>query len=48
MASYLYDAVYQYARALNQTLKKKQAPTGRNIVGNLLNSAYESKLTPIL
>ena len=47
MAAYLYDAVYQYARALNLTLKKKQAPTGRNIVGNMLNTTYESKLTPI-
>lgn len=43
MTAYLYDAVYQYARALNLTLKKKQAPTGRNIVGNMLNTTYESK-----
>ena len=43
MAFYLYDAVYQYARALEKTLEKNELPTGRNIIGNMLNSTYESR-----
>ena len=43
VGAYLYDAVFQYARALNETLRKDEFPTGQNIIRNLLNSSYDSK-----
>lgn len=43
-AAYLYDAVYQYAIALNKTLARSELPTGRKIVQKMLNTSYESKL----
>ena len=42
-AYYLYDAVYQYAKALNKTLARGKNGTGRNVIRNLLNSTYESE-----
>ena len=42
-AGYLYDAVFQYAIALNKTLERNQPPTGRNIVNKLFNSSYHSR-----
>ena len=43
-AAYLYDAVYQYAKALDKTLGRNELPTGRNVVDKMLNTSYESKL----
>lgn len=43
VGAYLYDAVFQYARALNETLRKDESPEGQNIIRNLLNSSYDSK-----
>ncbi|KAL9957058.1 hypothetical protein ACROYT_G038645 [Oculina patagonica] len=43
-AAYLYDAVYQFAKALNKTLEINEPPTGRNVIEKMLNSSYESKL----
>ncbi|PFX31873.1 atrial natriuretic peptide receptor 1-like [Stylophora pistillata] len=45
-AYYLYDAVYQYAKALNKTLARGDDLTGKNIMRNLMNSTYKSKLGP--
>ena len=42
-ASFLYDAVYQYAVALNKTLARNEEPTGTNIISKLLNKEYNSK-----
>lgn len=43
VAAYLYDAIFQYAMALNNTLQRNQEPNGRNIISNMLNSSYTSK-----
>ena len=43
VAAYLYDAIFQYAMALNNTLQRNQEPNGRNIIANMLNSSYTSK-----
>lgn len=42
-AAFLYDAVYQYAIALNNTLTNNEEPNGRNIISKLLNKEYNSK-----
>ena len=42
--AYLYDAVYQYAIALNKTLAKKEPLTGKNIANKLHDIQYDSKL----
>ena len=42
-AAFLYDAVYQYAVALNKTLARNEEPTGTNIISKLLNKEYNSK-----
>ena len=42
-AAFLYDAVYQYAIALNKTLASNETPDGRNIISKLLNKEYNSK-----
>ena len=42
-AAFLYDAVYQYAIALNSTLASNEEPNGRNIISKLLNKEYNSK-----
>ena len=47
-AAFLYDAVYQYAIALNKTLADSEEPNGGNIISKLLNNEYNSELTPFL
>ena len=42
--AYLYDAVYQYAIALNKTLAEKEPLTGKNIANKLHDIQYDSKL----
>lgn len=43
--AYLYDAVYVYARALNDTLKNKQNVTdGRVIFSYIKNRYYKSNI----
>ena len=42
-AAFLYDAVYQYAIALNNTLANSEEPNGRNIISKLLNKEYTSE-----
>ena len=42
-AAFLYDAVYQYAIALNKTLANNEEPNGMNIISKLLNKEYNSK-----
>ncbi|PFX31878.1 Atrial natriuretic peptide receptor 1 [Stylophora pistillata] len=41
-AAFLYDAVYQYAIALNKTLARNEQPNGKNIISKLLNREYNS------
>ena len=41
--AYLYDAVYQYAIALNKTLEKNQTATGEIIAKKMQNVQYDSK-----
>lgn len=43
VAAYLYDAIFQYAMALNNTLQRNEEPNGQNIIANMLNSSYTSK-----
>ena len=43
IAAYLYDAVFQFAIALTKTFEKNEPPTGRNIIGKMVNSSYDSK-----
>lgn len=43
VAAYLYDAIFQYAMALNNTLQRNEEPNGRNVIANMLNSSYTSK-----
>ncbi|XP_078348931.1 atrial natriuretic peptide receptor 1-like isoform X2 [Oculina patagonica] len=42
--AYLYDAVYQFAIALNKTLAKNQSATGQNIAEKLQDMQYDSIL----
>ena len=42
--AYLYDAVYQYAIALNKTLAEKEPLTVKNISNKLHDIQYDSKL----
>ncbi|XP_068761980.1 LOW QUALITY PROTEIN: atrial natriuretic peptide receptor 1-like [Montipora capricornis] len=42
--AYLYDAVYQYALALNKTLAMKQPTTGQNIAKKMQDIQYDSIL----
>jgi len=42
--AYLYDAVYQYAIALNKTLAKKEPTTGENIAEKMHDIQYDSIL----
>lgn len=42
--AYLYDAVYQFAMALNKTMQKNQSLDGENIAGNMQNMQYDSIL----
>ena len=42
-AAFLYDAVYQYAVALEKTLARNETPDGLNIISKLLNKEYNSK-----
>ena len=42
--AYLYDAVYQYAIALNKTLAKKEPTTGENIAEKMHDIQYDSEL----
>lgn len=42
-AAFLYDAVYQYAVALNKTLASNEQPDGKTIISKLLNKEYNSK-----
>ena len=42
-AAFLYDAVYQYAVALEKTLARNETPDGLNIISKLLNKEYHSK-----
>ena len=42
-AAFLYDAVYQYAIALNETIARNEKPNGKNIISKLLNREYGSK-----
>ena len=41
--AYLYDAVYQYAIALNKTIAMKQQVTGTAVVNKLKDIQYNSK-----
>ena len=41
--AYLYDAVYQYAVALNKTMARDQAITGKTIVEKLKGIQYDSE-----
>lgn len=41
-AAFLYDAVYQYAIALNETIARNEKPNGKNIISKLLNREYDS------
>ena len=41
--AYLYDAVYQFAVALNKTMEKNQSVTGKTIAENLQDIQYDSK-----
>lgn len=41
-AAFLYDAVYQYAIALNKTIANNEEPNGGNIISKLLNNEYNS------
>ena len=44
-ASYLYDAVLLYARALNQTLEEgREATDGRSIISKIQNTSYIGRL----
>lgn len=47
-AAFLYDAVYQYATALNKTLANNEEPNGGNIISKLLNKEYNSESKPFL
>ena len=47
-AAFLYDAVYQYAIALNKTLANNEETNGGNIISKLLNNEYNSESTPFL
>ena len=40
----MYDAVYQYAVALNKTLANNEEPNGTTIINKLRNSQYISEL----
>lgn len=47
-AAFLYDAVYQYAIALNTTIANNEEPNGGNIISKLLNIEYNSESKPFL
>lgn len=47
-AAFLYDAVYQYAIALNKTIANNEEPNGGNIISKLLNNEYNSESRPFL
>lgn len=41
--AYLYDAVYQYAIALNKTLASKQPVSGQSVAEKMQDVQYDSK-----
>ena len=45
--AYLYDAVYQYAVALNKTIARGQAVTGETVAKKLRDIQYESELVEV-